>query len=52
MNTGARIAGATYGFQVVPTFMNQTLEIAAPDSIAVEAGLGLMDTYVEPINLG
>jgi hypothetical protein len=51
MTTTAKIAGATYGFQIVPIIMNQRLNLAAP-GFSTGTGYGFGDMYVQPINLG
>ena len=51
MTTTVKIAGATYGFQIVPVFLNQRLDLAA-EGFSIATGYGFGDLYVQPINLG
>jgi hypothetical protein len=49
--TKAKILGATYGFTVVPLFMNQRLAVA-DTRFQGSLGMGFGDSYIQPINLG
>jgi len=51
MITKAKIAGATYGFQIVPVYLNQRLNLVG-SGFVTGAGYGFGDMYVQPINLG
>ena len=51
MTTKFKIAGATYGFQIVPIYLNQRLDVAA-QGFATATGYGFGDLYVQPISLG
>jgi hypothetical protein len=47
-----KILGANYGFQVVPTIMDNRLNLAVAGGKSLSTGWGFGDTYVQPINLG
>jgi len=49
--TKAKIAGATYGFQIVPMVMNKRLELVESGQETGES-YGFGDMYIQPINLG
>jgi len=49
--TKFKILGATYGFQIVPPFMNQRLSLAA-GPVQRNNNYGFGDMYVQPVNLG
>src|SRR5262249_49120133 len=51
VTTKAKIAGATYGFQVIPLLMDQVLTIAAPGFV-VNKGWGFSDMVFQPLSLG
>jgi hypothetical protein len=51
VTTDKKILGATYGFQVLPIFLNNRLTIANPN-IAKGTGMGWGDMYFQPVNLG
>jgi hypothetical protein len=51
VTTDKKILGATYGFQVLPIFINNQLTVARPD-VAKGTGMGWGDMYFQPINLG
>ena len=51
VTTKAKIAGATYGFQIIPMVMNNRIELAALGRGGGES-YGFGDMYIQPINLG
>jgi hypothetical protein len=51
MTTKAKIAGATYGFQIVPIYLNQRLDLVG-SGFPRATGYGFGDLYIQPINLG
>jgi hypothetical protein len=51
VTTDKKIVGATYGFQVLPIFLNNRITVAAP-RFEKAAGMGWGDMYFQPINLG
>jgi hypothetical protein len=51
VTTKAKILGATYGFAIVPAWMNQRITLAQPGVQSV-SGYGFGDMYFQPINLG
>jgi hypothetical protein len=51
VTTEKKLFGATYGFQVLPIFINNRLTLARPDA-EKGTGLGWGDMYFQPINLG
>jgi hypothetical protein len=51
MVTPWKVLGATYGFQIVPPFVNQRLSVAS-GTIQKSNGYGFGDMYVQPVSLG
>ena len=51
VTTKAKIAGGTYGFQIVPLIMDQRLTLAAP-GFSTGSGFGYSDMLVQPLSLG
>jgi hypothetical protein len=51
VTTNWKVAGARYGFQVVPIVMNQRLDVAS-SRVERSNSYGWRDTYVQPVNLG
>jgi hypothetical protein len=51
VTTQAKILGATYGFQIVPPFLDQRLALARAD-VQTSTSYGFGDMYVQPVNLG
>jgi hypothetical protein len=51
VTTKAKLAGATYGFQVVPLLLNTRLELAELGRSGGQS-YGFGDLYIQPINLG
>jgi hypothetical protein len=51
VTTKARLAGATYGFQIVPLVMNNRVELAELGRGGGNS-YGFGDLYIQPINLG
>jgi len=51
VTTKAKLAGATYGFQIVPLVAKGRLELAEPGRSA-GGSYGFADLYIQPINLG
>ena len=52
VTTKWKILGGNYGFQVVPTFMDNRLSVALAGGSTKGVGWGSGDTFVQPINLG
>ena len=51
VTTKWKVAGAHYGFQIVPLIMNQRFDLAAT-STQTSSGYNFGDTYVQPVTLG
>jgi hypothetical protein len=51
VTTKWKVAGANFGFQVVPIVMNQRLDVAS-SRVETSNSYGWGDTYVQPVNLG
>ena len=49
--TPFKVAGATWGFQVAPGFLDEVLDVAAP-TLHATTGFGFTDLFVQPVNLG
>lgn len=51
VTTSKKILGATYGFQILPIFIDNQIAFPRPD-VAKGTGLGWGDMYFQPVNLG
>jgi hypothetical protein len=51
VTTKAKIAGGTYGFQIIPLWMDQRLTVAAP-GFSADRGWGFSDMLFQPLGLG
>jgi len=51
VTTKHKIAGGTYGFQIIPLWMDQRLTVASTD-FASDTGMGFSDMLFQPLSLG